>query len=75
MICEQYNRVDIKHTSEIETAPALLVLNSNTETKQSENIKSESIPDALKYLGILAKCYFSSLFVCSLYEDCYGNNL
>ncbi|XP_057423906.1 U-box domain-containing protein 32 isoform X2 [Lotus japonicus] len=42
-------RVDIKHTSEIETAPALLVLNSNTEIKQSENIKSESRSDALKY--------------------------
>ncbi|XP_061364478.1 U-box domain-containing protein 32 [Gastrolobium bilobum] len=47
LIC---TRVDSKHTSEIETAPPLLVLNSNTEAKQSEKFKSESIHDALKYL-------------------------
>ncbi|TKY51316.1 U-box domain-containing protein 33 [Spatholobus suberectus] len=39
-----------RHTSDIEATPTLLVLNSNTEAKQSETIKSESIPDALKYL-------------------------
>ncbi|CAJ1977032.1 unnamed protein product [Sphenostylis stenocarpa] len=39
-----------KHTSDIETRPALLAVNSNTEAKQSEKTKSESIPDALKYL-------------------------
>ncbi|KAG5004981.1 hypothetical protein AAZX31_10G221100 [Glycine max] len=39
-----------KHTSDIETGPALLVLNPNTDAKQFENIKSESIPvGALKY--------------------------
>ncbi|KAJ1391026.1 Zinc finger, RING/FYVE/PHD-type [Sesbania bispinosa] len=47
LIC---SRVDCTHKSEIETAPALLVLNSNMEAKQAEKIKSESIPDALKYL-------------------------
>ncbi|KAK7343695.1 hypothetical protein VNO77_12645 [Canavalia gladiata] len=45
-----YTRVFSKHTSDIETAPGLLVLNANAEAKQSEKIKSESIPDALKYL-------------------------
>ncbi|KAE9589067.1 putative protein kinase RLK-Pelle-RLCK-IXb family [Lupinus albus] len=42
-------RVDDKHTSEVETAPLLLVLNSNKEAKQSEMINSESYPNALKY--------------------------
>ncbi|KAK7391355.1 hypothetical protein VNO78_19770 [Psophocarpus tetragonolobus] len=48
LIC---TRVYSKHTSDIETSHALLVLNPNTEAKQSEKIRSESIPDdALKYL-------------------------
>ncbi|XP_027364153.1 U-box domain-containing protein 32 isoform X4 [Abrus precatorius] len=47
LIC---TRVYSKHTSDIETAPAFLVLTSNTEAKQSDKVKSESIPDALKYL-------------------------
>ncbi|XP_020234399.1 U-box domain-containing protein 32 isoform X3 [Cajanus cajan] len=47
LIC---TRVYSKHTSDIETGPALLALDSNTEAKHSENMKSESTPDALKYL-------------------------
>ncbi|KAK7279931.1 hypothetical protein RJT34_24992 [Clitoria ternatea] len=47
LIC---TRVYSNHSSDIETAPALLVFNSNTEAKQSEKIKSESIPGALKYI-------------------------
>lgn len=31
------------------------------EANQSETFKSESYPNALKYLGILARCFFSSL--------------
>ncbi|ESW15430.1 hypothetical protein PHAVU_007G072300 [Phaseolus vulgaris] len=42
LIC---TRVYSKHTSDIESGPALLVLNSNTE-----KTKSELNPDALKYL-------------------------
>lgn len=47
LIC---TRVYSKHTSDIETGPALLVLDSNTEAKHSENMKSEPTTDALKYL-------------------------
>ncbi|KAL2562186.1 hypothetical protein AAZV13_20G124500 [Glycine max] len=49
-ICKGNVICNSKHTSDIETGPALLVLNQNTDAKQSEKIKSESIPDdALKY--------------------------
>ena len=59
MKCANWLREYSKHTSDIETGPALLVLNQNTDAKQSEKIKSESIPDdALKYFGILASCFF-----------------
>ncbi|KAL2324548.1 hypothetical protein Fmac_023606 [Flemingia macrophylla] len=47
LIC---TRIYSKHTSEVETGRALLVLNSNKEAKQSKKVKSESTPDALKYL-------------------------
>jgi len=49
---------------EIVTAPVVLMLDSNTEAKQSEKIKSELIPDVLKYLGILAECFFSHFLYC-----------
>ncbi|CAL0320472.1 unnamed protein product [Lupinus luteus] len=42
-------RVDGKHTFEVETAPLLLTLDSNTEAKRSEMINSELDPNALKY--------------------------
>lgn len=60
MKCEQQNRLDSEDTPVIETAPVLLMLNSNMKAKQSEKIKSQLIPDVLKYLGILAECLFSS---------------
>ncbi|XP_019452788.1 PREDICTED: U-box domain-containing protein 32 isoform X2 [Lupinus angustifolius] len=44
-------RVDGEHTSEVETAPQLSVLNSKTEAIQSEMINSELNPNALKYSG------------------------
>ncbi|KEH43690.1 U-box domain-containing protein 32 isoform X2 [Medicago truncatula] len=42
--------VDSENTPGIVTAPVVLMLDSNTEAKQSEKIKSELIPDVLKYL-------------------------
>lgn len=42
--------IDSENTPEIVTAPVVLMLDSNTEAKQSEKIKSELIPDVLKYL-------------------------
>jgi ABC-type bacteriocin/lantibiotic exporter with double-glycine peptidase domain len=61
--CEQWNRLDSEDTPGIETTPVLLMLDSDTEAKQSEKIKSELIPNVLKYLGILAEYFFSSLFL------------
>ncbi|XP_058769807.1 U-box domain-containing protein 32 isoform X3 [Vicia villosa] len=43
-------RLDSEDTPVIETAPVLLMLDSNMEAKQSEKIKSQLIPDVLKYL-------------------------
>ncbi|XP_045820996.1 U-box domain-containing protein 32-like isoform X2 [Trifolium pratense] len=42
--------LDSEDTPGIETTPVLLMLDSNTEAKQSEKIKSELIPNVLKYL-------------------------
>ncbi|RDY03652.1 U-box domain-containing protein 32, partial [Mucuna pruriens] len=64
-----------KHTSELETAPALLVLNSNTEAKQ-EKIKSELIPAALKYLDFDDMEETESVSSqCSLNSKCSSNNV
>lgn len=60
MKCEQQNRLDSEDTPVIETAPVLLMLNSNMEAKQSEKIKSQLLPDVLKYLGILSECFIFS---------------
>ncbi|CAI8604456.1 unnamed protein product [Vicia faba] len=43
-------RLDSEDTPVIEIAPVLLMLDSNMEAKQSEKIKSQLIPDVLKYL-------------------------
>lgn len=55
--------MDSENTPGIVTAPVVLMLDSNTEAKQSEKIKSELIPDVLKYLGILDERFFSSHFL------------
>ncbi|KAL1342488.1 hypothetical protein HN51_029041 [Arachis hypogaea] len=43
-------RVDSKRTPEIETAPPLLVHNSNAEAEQSQKFEYESIPNGLEHL-------------------------
>ncbi|RYQ94054.1 hypothetical protein Ahy_B09g100255 [Arachis hypogaea] len=43
-------RVDSKRTPEIETAPPLLVCNSNAEAEQSQKFEYESIPNGLEHL-------------------------
>ncbi|WJX14501.1 hypothetical protein P8452_04754 [Trifolium repens] len=46
----QKTGLDSEDTPGIETTPVLLMLDSDTEAKQSEKIKSELIPNVLKYL-------------------------
>jgi hypothetical protein len=45
------NRGGGKDKSDLEIAPPLLLLNSDIQNEQSENLESETLTDDLKFLG------------------------